>query len=99
MHDDKMTPHKRFSVLLGNPARFATDEVQVVTYYGSERVACEVTLSPKAHVELPLASERDGRRLDRVEVKALFRLVSYVVGRRTTSGELVLFDHMFTYFR
>jgi hypothetical protein len=34
-----------------------------------------------------------------VEVKALFRLASYVVGRRAEGGELVLFDHLFTYFK
>jgi hypothetical protein len=32
-----------------------------------------------------------------VEVKALFRLLSYVVGRRAGSGDVVLFDHLFTY--
>jgi len=34
-----------------------------------------------------------------VEVKALFRLASYVVGRRADSGDLVLFDHLFTYIK
>jgi len=32
-------------------------------------------------------------------VKALFRLTSYVVGRRDAGGELLLFDHLFTYFK
>ena len=48
-----------------------------------------------------------GRRLDvfgwprlrRVELKTLFRLASYVTGRRADSGGLVLFDHLFTYFK
>ena len=89
----------RYSVVLGNSARFATAEAQVFAYYGGERVAREVALGPKAHVEVDVAPERGGRRLERVEVKALFRLASYVVGRRADSGDLVLFDHLFTYIK
>ena len=89
----------RFSVVLGNLARFATAEAQLFAYYGSERVARDVTLGPKAHVLVEVASEREGRRLQRVEVKALFRLASYVVGRRVDSGDIVLFDHLFTYIK
>jgi len=44
-----------------------------------------------------LAAEHEGEPLARVEVKALFRLLSYVVGRRADTGDLVLFDHLFTY--
>ena len=57
-----------------------------------------VRLAPKAHTEVTLEPERDGHRLRRVELKALFRMASYVVGRRA-GGELVLFDHLFTYFK
>jgi hypothetical protein len=56
-----------------------------------------VTLGPKCHVEVPLAAEHEGERLARVEVKSLFRLLSYVVGRRKDTDDLVLFDHLFTY--
>ncbi len=87
----------RYSLLLGNVSRFAAARAQVFTYYGPTRVVCEVTLDPKGHTEIPLAPERDGRRLERVELKALFRLASYVVGRHAVGGELVLFDHLFAY--
>lgn len=89
----------RHSLLLGNVSRFSTAKAQVFSYYGDRRVAQDVALEPKAHTEVPLAPERDGRPLERVEVKALFRLASYVVGRRARGGELVLFDHLFTYFK
>jgi hypothetical protein len=56
-----------------------------------------VGLAPKTHAEIALAAERDGHRLRRVELKTLFRLTSYVVGRR--QDDLVLFDHLFTYFK
>jgi hypothetical protein len=85
-----------FSVLLGNLGRFAPDDAQVVAFYGTERVVQEMTLLPRAHVEVKLAPEREGRRLERVELKAVFRLTSYVAGR-TAGGDLVLFDHLFTY--
>ena len=90
---------ERYSLLLGCPSRFAPAEAQVFAYYGTERAVEELTLAPKAHVEVPLAPERDGRRLIRVELKALFRIASYVVGRRAADGDLVLFDHLFTYFK
>jgi len=89
----------RYSVLLGNLARFAAAEAQVAGYYSGQRTLVEVALAPKSHCEIDLPSERDGRRLERVEVKALFRLASYVVGRRADSGDLVLFDHLFTYIK
>jgi hypothetical protein len=88
----------RFSVLAGNPARFASVEVQVTAFYGAARAPASVVLPPRAHAEVPLPPGPDGAPPTRVEVKALARLVSYVVGRRP-SGDLVLFDHMFTYFR
>ena len=89
----------RHSLLLGNVSRFSTAKAQVFSNYGDRRVAQEVALEPKAHTEVPLAPDHDGRPLERVEVKALFRLASYVVGRRAQGGELVLFDHLFTYFK
>ena len=89
----------RYSILLGNLARFATAEAQVTAYYGSRRGPVEVALAPKSHREIDLPSDREGHRLERVEVKALFRLASYVVGRRADSGDLVLFDHLFTYIK
>jgi hypothetical protein len=90
---------ERYSVLLGNVARFAVAQAQVFAYYGPERLARNITLEPKAHAEVEIAPEQDGRRLERVEVKALFRLASYVVGRHAQAGDLVLFDHLFTYFK
>ena len=80
-------------------ARFSTAEAQVTAYYATGRASETVALAPKAHVEVPFAAERAGERLQRVEIKALFRLASYVVGRRADAGELVLFDHLFSYHR
>jgi hypothetical protein len=90
---------ERYALALGNLARFATAEAEVVSYYDGERRSEEVRLAPKAHAEVALAAERDGRRLRRVELKALFRLTSYVVGRHDGDGDLMLFDHLFTYFK
>ena len=88
---------QRYSLLLGCLARFVPVQAQVFTYYGSRRVAQEITLEPKCHAEVSLAAEHEGEPLARVEVKALFRLLSYVVGRRADTGDLVVFDHLFTY--
>lgn len=88
---------ERYSLLLGCLARFVPAQAQVFAYYGAWRIAEDVTLAPKCHTEVPLAAEHHGERLARVEVKALFRLLSYVVGRRAATGDLVLFDHLFTY--
>jgi hypothetical protein len=87
------------SLMIGNVSRFAAAEVHVVTYHGSQRRAEMVTLAPKAHRDIPLASEIDGQALRQVEVKGLFRLATYVVARERTTGDLMLFDHLFTYFR
>ena len=87
------------SLLLGNVSRFSSVKAQVFTHYGETRRALDVTLDPKAHAEVPLAAEQDGRHLERVEVKALFRLASYAVARHPDGNELVLFDHLFTYFK
>ena len=89
-------PH---SLLLGNVSRFSPVRAQVFSYHGEAREAREVTIEPKAHAEVPLGAERDGQPLARVEVKALFRLATYVVGRADEGGERVLFDHLFTYFK
>ena len=59
----------------------------------------DVVLAPKAHTEVEVAAERDGRPLTRVDIKALFKLASYVVGRHAQRGDLLLFDHLFTYFK
>ena len=88
-----------YAIAVGNLSRFAPTEAEVVSYYEGTRHVEDVRLAPKTHVEVRLAAERDGRRLRRVEVKALFRLASYVVGRRRPQGELALFDHLFTYFK
>jgi hypothetical protein len=90
---------ERYALALGNLSRFATAEAQVISYYAGERRTEDVRLPPKSHVELGLAAERGGHRLRRVELKALFRLASYVVGRRADGQDLVLFDHLFTYFK
>jgi hypothetical protein len=74
-------------------------EAHVITYHGDARTSRDVRLGPKAHAEVELPAERDGTRLSRVEVKAVFRLASYVVARKAGSGELVLFDHLFAYNR
>jgi hypothetical protein len=89
----------RHSIMLGNLSRFTSAKAQVFTYYGETRVVQDMVLEPKAHAEVALATERDGRRLERVEVKALFRLASYVAGRHPDGNELVLFDHLFTYLK
>lgn len=89
----------RYSVLLGCLARWAPVEAQVFAHYGPERVLHEVTLQPRQHVEVPLEPEHGGHRVDRVELKSLYRLASYIVGRRDGSDDLVLFDHLFTYFK
>jgi hypothetical protein len=86
------------ALALGNLSRFATAEAEVITYYDGARHVEPVRLPPKHHAEVALAAEREGQRLRRVELKALFRLTSYIVGRRA-EGELVLFDHLFTYFK
>jgi hypothetical protein len=90
---------ERYSVLLGCLSRFAAVEAQVYAYYGQERTSRDVKLEPRTHLEVELPAERGGQRLSRVELKALFRLAAYVVGRRAETGELVLFDHLFTYFK
>jgi hypothetical protein len=90
---------ERYAVVLGNLSRFADADAEIVTYYGAGRHTEELRLSPKVHAEAVLAAERGGQRLRRVEVKALFRLTSYVVGRRAAGGDLLLFDHLFTYFK
>jgi hypothetical protein len=89
---------ERYSVLLGNPARFSTAEAEVTLHYERDREIRRVTLGPKVHAEVDLPAEREGQRLRRVEVKGLFRLATYVVGRRADGGDLVLFDHLFRYF-
>ena len=88
---------QRYSLLLGCLTRFVPVTAQVFTYYGRRRIAHDVTLGPKCHTEIALAAEDAGERLARVEVKSLFRLLSYVVGRREDTDDLVLFDHLFTY--
>lgn len=88
-----------YSVLVGNPARFASMEVQVTGYYGLRREPSTILLPPRAHAEIALPSGADGTPPSRVEVKSVARLVSYVVGRRPPGDDLVLFDHLFTYFR
>ena len=90
---------ERYSLLLGNVARFATAAARVSCYYATTRTGETVTLAPKQHAEVALAPEHAGERLVRVEVKAMFRLATYVVGRRARSGSFVLFDHLFTYFK
>jgi len=86
------------TVAVGNLSRFADADAEIVTYYDGPRHVERVRLPPKAHTEVALPPARDGQRLRRVEVKALFRLTSYVVLRRA-GGELALFDHLFTYFK
>ena len=90
-------PAEGHAVLLGNAARFSDATAHVTAYYDGQRVQHDVALAPRAHAEIPLASEQGGHRLTRVDLKAPFRLASYVVGRRGGSGELVVFDHLFTY--
>jgi len=90
---------ERYTLLLGNLSRFTPTEAQISTFYGPSRLTEKVTLAPKVHTEVTLAGTHAGHRLERVELKALFRLASYVVGSHAVSGDLVLFDHLFTYFK
>ena len=94
-------PHReRYSVMVGNLSRFASTEAQVTAYYaGGARTTQEASLGPKCHAEIPVPAEHEGRRVGRVDLKAPLRLASYVVGRRDSDGGLVLFDHLFTYFK
>jgi hypothetical protein len=92
-------PTPRAALLLGNPSRFATARAEVTIHYDQRRIEHGVELGPKAHAEVALPGEHGGARLARVELKAPFRLTSYVTGRDPASGDLVLFDHLFTYFR
>ena len=92
-------PAPRSTLLLGNLSRFAEARADVTAYYGLERLEQAVDLPPKAHAEVALAAELSGHRLVRVDLKAPFRLTSYVAMRDPTSGDLVLFDHLFSYFR
>ncbi|HKZ08686.1 MAG TPA: hypothetical protein VJU81_24670 [Methylomirabilota bacterium] len=89
----------RAALLLGNPSRFATARAEVTIHYDAGRVERTVELPPKSHAEVALPPAEDGGRVGRVELKAPFRLTSYVTGRDAGTGDLVLFDHLFTYFR
>jgi hypothetical protein len=91
---------QRYSVMLGNLSRFAPALAEVFTHFdGGARLRQQLALDPRAHAEVPLAAEHEGRRLRRVETKTLFRLATYVVGREASSGTRLLFDHLFTYFK
>ena len=90
---------ERYSLLLGNMSRWAPAEARVLGYYGRARQTWRVRLKAGEHAEFPLPEQQDHVRLQRVEVKTLFRLATYVVARRIDSGDLVLFDHLFSYFK
>jgi len=90
---------ERYSLLLGSAARFADVEARVTCYYASTSTSSTVTLAPRHHAEIALPLEHAGEPLSRVDLKSMFRLASYVVGRRASTGNLVLFDHLFTYFK
>ena len=90
---------ERYSLLLGSVARFSDVEARVTCYYASATTTQTVTLAPKQHTEVVLPLEHESQPLARVELKSMFRLASYVVGRRASSGSLALFDHLFTYFK
>jgi hypothetical protein len=90
---------ERYSLLLGSAARFADVEARVTCYYASTTTTTTVTLAPRQHAEIVLPLEHAGELLARVDLKSMFRLASYVVGRRASTGSLVLFDHLFTYFK
>jgi hypothetical protein len=89
----------RYALLLGNLGRFAGAEAQVTAFYEKARTSRQVAIAPRAHAEVELPPALGDERLTRVELKAVFRLASYVVGRRASGGDLVLLDHLFTYFR
>lgn len=90
---------ERYSLLLGSAARFADVEARVTCYYATTSTTTTVTLAPRHHAEIVLPLEHAGERLSRVDLKSMFRLASYVVGRRASTSNLVLFDHLFTYFK
>ena len=85
-----------FSVVVGNPSRLAAADVLVKSFlrHGLYDITDErrVTLSPKAHTSVSLPAT-----VERVDVKAPFRIAAYVAGRK--DGRLLLWDHLFTYFR
>jgi hypothetical protein len=87
---------ERYSLLLGSAARFADVEARVTCYDASTTT---MTLAPRLHAEIGLPLEHAGEPLARGDLKPMFRLASYVVGRRASRGSLVLFDHLFTYFK
>jgi hypothetical protein len=90
---------ERYSLLVGNVAHWATAKARVLAYYAGRPRTLDLTLEPGAHAELALPAEQDGARLERVDMKTTFRLATYVVGRRADSGDMVLFDHLFPYFK
>ena len=90
---------ERYSLLLGSAARFTDVQARVTCYYTSTSTSSTVTLAPRRHAEIGLPLEHAGEPLVRVDLKSMFRLASYVVGRRASTGGLVLFDHLFTYFK
>jgi hypothetical protein len=90
---------QRFSLMIGNVARFASAAIDVFVHYAGARVEHHLSVAPKAHLEFPLPPRHEGQPLTRVEVKSVFRVANYVVGRHGASGALVVFDHLFTYLR
>jgi len=90
---------ERYSLLLASAARFTDVEARVTCYYASTTTTTTVTLAPRHYAEIALPLEHAGESLVRVDLKSMFRLASYVVGRRASTGGLVLFDHLFTYFK
>jgi len=94
----RRTLPQRYSLLLGNLSRFVDAQAEVVSHFGAERRTREITIPPRAHVEVPLESAVDGEPLRRVDLKSLFRLANYVVAR-APSGEIALLDHLFGYLK
>jgi hypothetical protein len=90
---------QRFSLFLGNLSRFATATARVLSYYAGGRLARELSLAPKAHVEVELDAHHGGEPLQRAELKTLFRLANYAVGRRADTGDILLLDHLFPYLK
>ena len=65
-------PRRAYSLLLGNLSRFAPVQVQVFGYYGDgARTTEEISLTPKAHVEVSSRGKRGPASLSRRDQDAL----------------------------
>lgn len=89
-----------FSVIIGNPSRFATVKVNLLSHYeGGVLKARSCRLPPKGHVEVPLMMNLNPQSICRVEMKGVGKPIGFVVGRKKNGGEILHFDHFFPYLK